>query len=283
MIAVTGGKGGVGTTTVALNLAVALATSGHRTVLVDVAANADAAQLAGIDMTEGPCLADVVEGSISARDALRDGPCGLALVASRWAGDVDLRADRTLDRLLGELSTLTETTDILVVDTGSGLSTTTRRFWQRANLLLAVTTPGDTAIMDTYAMLKAGIHDAATNDADARVLVNQCDTAAVADDVHRRMANACSRFLRLELGRAPRLPLKAFHSYASMSIPRAWEETDSPFARGVHQLGRFAADVLAQRRWQLDARCLKLDARYFEHLASNVEDPNSGVAQFSEC
>src|SRR4029079_19473705 len=84
MIVVTGAKGGVGTTTIALNLAVALTHAGHRTVLVDAAPNADIAQLAGTDAGAGGSIADVVEGKCDADEALREGPGGAALLAGSW-------------------------------------------------------------------------------------------------------------------------------------------------------------------------------------------------------
>ena len=246
-IVVTGGKGGVGTTTVALNLAVALATAGQRTVLVDAAEHPDAAQLAGIDTSDGPCLADVLAGTASLVDALRNGPGGLKLLGSRWAGEIGDRSPRTIDRLLAQLQSLHDRTDTLVIDAGSGVNLATRRFWQSATIVLVATAPDDMAVMDTYATIKAGL--AGECDAELRVLVNQCDAATLADDVHRRLAAACHRFLGRAVGRAPRLPVHATQSYTSMRVPRAWEQLGSPFARSIHQLGRFASDLLSQQRW----------------------------------
>ena len=86
-IVVTGGKGGVGTTTVAINLAAALAQNGRRTVLVDTAPHADAAQLLGVDVERGSCLDDVLAGSLTAADALSAGPAGISLLAGQWAAE----------------------------------------------------------------------------------------------------------------------------------------------------------------------------------------------------
>jgi flagellar biosynthesis protein FlhG len=247
MIVVSGGKGGVGTTTVALNLAAALSHGGHRTVLVDAAPHADAGHLAGIDDSDGPCLADVVAGACDTAQALRCGPAGALLLSGRWAADIaPNRSMQACDRLLRQLAALDTSVDALVIDGGSGATNWTRLFWQRATLVLVVTTPDDVAIMDAYATLKRGLADDVT--ADVRVLMNQCDSTTAAADAQRRIAMACQRFLGRTIGRAPRLPREADDSHRQLRVPRAWDMLSSPFGRSVRQLGRFVADVLAQQR-----------------------------------
>ncbi|HWL75304.1 MAG TPA: P-loop NTPase, partial [Burkholderiaceae bacterium] len=83
IVAVASGKGGVGTTTVAVNLSVALAKSGRRVVLVDADLNrADATKLCGInDVTN---IADVLESRCTIREALRPGPCGIQVLPGVW-------------------------------------------------------------------------------------------------------------------------------------------------------------------------------------------------------
>jgi len=247
-IVVTGGKGGVGTTTVALNLAVAMTHLGRRTALVDAAPQADAAQLAGVDTLRGWCLNDLLDGLCTATDALRPGPAGTLLVAGRWASSSSQeRSSPAVDRLLWHLSTMEVDVDVLIIDSGSGSTPWSRRLWQRANLVLVVTTPADVAMLDAYATLKRGAGADVT--ADIHVLVNQCDGAAAAKDVERRIATACRRFLGRTVQRTPRL-LRHVAALDSddWRAPRAWEMPDSPFGRSVQQLGRFAADVLARHR-----------------------------------
>src|SRR5262249_8600875 len=149
------------------------------------------AQLAGVDTSTGPCLSDVLTGDATAIDALRTGPAGLQILANRWAGDFTNHSPRMLDRLFHELQSLDEHADILVVDAGSGMNHARRRFWQGAGLILLVTAPDDMAVMDAYATLKSV--PAGDLAAEVRVLVNHCDAATLADDVHRRIAGACQR------------------------------------------------------------------------------------------
>jgi flagellar biosynthesis protein FlhG len=246
-IVVTGGKGGVGTTTVAINLAAALVQHGRRTMLVDAAPHADAAQLLGIEVERGGCLDDVLSGAITAVDALCAGPAGISLLAGQWAAEQSPdRSHKSLDRLLQQLQSLDLHADALVIDSGRGATNWTHRLWQEAALVLLVTTPDDVAVMDTYTTIKRGIR--ADEGADLRVLVNACHDTATAIDVQRRVAAACRRFLGRSIGRAPLLPRHVGALDAGNAPLLAWETLASPFARSINQLGRFAADVIAHHQ-----------------------------------
>ena len=245
-IVVAGGKGGVGTTTVAINLAAELAQGGRRTVLVDAAPHADVAPMLGIDVDRGASLEDVLSGMCSAADALRSGPAGMLLLLGEWAAERTTgRPNQSLDRLCEQLPSLDAHADTLVIDVGSGVQRWSQRLWSQAALVLLVTTPDDVAVVDAYATIKHGL---LAEDVDLRVLVNECSDTASATDVQSRLAAACRRFLGRTIGRAPLLPRHVAPVDAGTSTPLAWEAPASTFARNVHQLGRFAADVLAQHR-----------------------------------
>lgn len=243
-IVVTGGKGGVGATTVAVNLAAELVHGGRRAVLVDAAPHADSAQLLGVEIPRGESLDDVLISACSAVDALRNGPEGISLLAGRWAAEAAVdRSPRACDRLVDHLQTLGPHADALVIDSGSGFTTWTRQLWQRADLVLLVTTPEDDAVMDSYATIK---HSLTESVGDLRILVNQADDTAIAVDVQSRLAAASRRFLGRTLARAPWLPRHFADSFAGGEAPLAWEVPASAFGRAVNQLGRFATDFIAQ-------------------------------------
>ena len=247
MIVVTGGKGGVGTTTVAINLAAALTHNGHRTVLVDLAPHADLAQLAACAVEGSNTVADIVEGTCSATDALQPGPTGMLLLAGRWApADAPDFSSQALNRLLSQLAELRDHADVLVVDSGSGMTKWTHRLWQRSALVLLVTTVEDVGIMDAYATIKQA--HASPCSPEIRVLVNRFEFATAAADAERRIGAACRRFLGRTIRPAPRLPRCEQADAASAAMPRAWEAPKSQFGRSVYQLGRFAADVLSRQR-----------------------------------
>jgi flagellar biosynthesis protein FlhG len=245
MMVVAGGKGGVGATTVAVNLAAALADRDHRVVVVDAARqHADLAQVAGVGPISGGTVADVLTGKCSALDALAPGPAGTLLLANRWAPKSSPDCSRHAQhRLLAELCTLGDVTDLLVVDVGSGLNAWTRRFWLRSRLVVLVTTTDDVSVMDTYATIKLATSESAAGN--VRVLANRCESAATADDVAGRISEVCQRFLGRRVPPLPALPLHALFDAAGTShMPRVWESPTAPFAREVLWLAHAVDDAL---------------------------------------
>jgi flagellar biosynthesis protein FlhG len=247
MIVVTGGKGGVGTTTVALNLAVALTHHGHRTVLADLGLQADLANLAGVNFDPANSISNGRAGPCSPGEVIQYGPAGVLLLPSRWApGQAQLWSDQVPDCLLLQVADLRADADVLVVDSGSGMTDWTHRLWHRASLVLLVTTCEDIGIMDSYATIKQA--KPARGGPEIRLLVNRFDFATAAADAERRIAAACRRFLGRAIRPAPRLPRCDDSGIASAGVPQAWEAPKSHFGRSVSQLARFAADVLARRQ-----------------------------------
>jgi flagellar biosynthesis protein FlhG len=246
MIVIAGGKRGVGATTIAINLAAALADRGERVVLADAARHrTDLAARAGIARVAGSTVGDVIAGKSSAADSLMLGPAGILLLAGRWAPKSPSEFSRHAQhRLLEELNSLGEIADVVVVDVGSGVNAWTRRFWIRASLVIAVTTTDDAAVMSTYAAIKLSSVNGSA--AAVRVLANQCDSDGAAVAVEQRLANACQRFLGRSLEALPSLPRHPRDEYsASCREPRVWEAPNSPFGHGVLWLARAVSEVTA--------------------------------------
>ncbi|MEX0586955.1 MAG: AAA family ATPase [Pirellulales bacterium] len=245
---VAGGKGGVGATTVAMNLAAALADREHRVVVVDAARqHADLAQVAGIGPIAGGTVADVLAGKCSATEALAPGPAGTLLLANHWAPRSSPDCSRhAQQRLLTELQMLGQVADVLVVDVGSGLSAWTRRFWMRARMVIVVTTTDDVAVMDAYAAIKLGVAESLAGE--IRVLANQCESDAIANDIAHRLSTACQRFLGCRVPALPALPQHLEVDTAGAArVPRVWESPNSPFAREVLWLAHAVDDVLTSK------------------------------------
>jgi flagellar biosynthesis protein FlhG len=198
MIAVASGKGGVGTTTVAVNLSVAFAQRRLRTVLVD-ADGGDARILCRLD--ERHTLADVLAGRRAVREALQPGPGGIHVLPGAWGlREVTDCSAESQQRLIGQLMDLGNRTDLVVVDAGNGSSRLVKRFWQAADQVLLLTTPDLTAVMDAYASVKVL---AAGNDSiSIRPVVNMVNSLLDVGDVYSRLARACLRFLGLRLPKA---------------------------------------------------------------------------------
>jgi flagellar biosynthesis protein FlhG len=197
-IAISGAKGGVGVTTVAVHLSIALAGQGSRVVLVDADMNhPDVASLCQLEPRN--TIADVLAARRTVHEALHRGPAGIQILPGVWSATmVPDCSPAAQNRLLRELDCLGRHADFVVLDVGSGLNHVLRRFWHAADSVLLITTPDRMAIVDAYAAIK--VLGAPRSDLHVELLVNRAD-ADTAAATHRRMDHACQRFLkrRLEL------------------------------------------------------------------------------------
>lgn len=154
VITVTSGKGGVGKSSVAVNLAIALARLGKRVVVLD----ADFG-LANIEVMLGVRpkfnLADLMFRAKSIKDIITTGPEGIGFISggSGIQEMTNLTKEQVIN-LSARLGELDELADIVIIDTGAGISSTVMEFVMASNEILLVATPEPTSITDAYALLK---------------------------------------------------------------------------------------------------------------------------------
>ncbi len=192
-IAVTSGKGGVGKSNVALNLAVLLSAAGNRVALLD----ADLG-LANLDvLTDAQTranLAHVVAGQRKLSDVIVDLPYGVQLVpgSSGLARMADL-SEFQRTKLLSELTALEEENDVIVIDTGAGIGKNVTSFAGGADTVLVVTTSEPTSITDAYAVIKV----LTRQKCEARIglLVNLVGGRNEARATYNRIASVTREFL----------------------------------------------------------------------------------------
>ncbi len=195
LVVVSGGKGGVGTTTVAANLAIALARQGRRAVFVDADLDHGGnANLAG--HAQRGSVVDVLAGRRGVHEVLERGPSGIQVLSGAWAsGEVADPSASAQDRFLAELKHLAPHADVVVIDAGSNRNHFARRIWHAASAVVVVTTSESAAIMNAYALIKTlGGSDGPT---EIHALVNLSDDAIGAADVQTRIATACRKFLAI--------------------------------------------------------------------------------------
>jgi flagellar biosynthesis protein FlhG len=190
---------------------VALARLGTRVVLVDAdMQRADVAALCQLDARH--TVADVLSGRRTVHEVLHRGPAGIQVLPGLWsATGVPDCSPAAQDRLLAELDRLGRHADVVILDVGSGLTHVVRRFWQAADRVLLVTTPDNIAVMDAYAAIK--VLPAGRNELPIQLYVNQAEESE-ADEVHRRINQACARFLNREIALGG-------HIVADADIPQA--------------------------------------------------------------
>ena len=201
IVVLSGGRSGVGTTTLAIQLARELIRLGKRTVLVD--ANLAEPQLAArLDVQTHGCLADVLDGSRSVVEVLQLVGEGVSLLASRPTIDAPPNLNRAaVARLLLELRSLGAQADVVLVDAGHGMSPWVQRWWRAAQQVFLIATPEEAAVKDSYVAVKL----APWGDADGKVqlVVNQCDDRQAAEQITNRFSITCRRFLGLHVEGAP--------------------------------------------------------------------------------
>lgn len=205
VVAVTSGKGGVGKSNVAVNLAVHLASAGKNVVLLDAdlgLANADV--LCNVEVTWN--LAHVIARKKELREVMVKAPGGFMLIggASGLARMADL-SELDRQRLVSALGELEHEADVILIDTGAGISPNVLSFTRCADHVLVVTTPEPTAITDAYAVVKVISRDGL--DRRISLLVNQVRSPAEARIVHDRISRVARQFLNVSVLDAGHVPL----------------------------------------------------------------------------
>ncbi len=193
VLAVTSGKGGVGKTTVSVNLAAAAATQGQRVLLFDADLGmANTHVFAGVNPSR--TLIDVVERRAGLGDIVERGPAGVDLICGSSGlarlASLDLPALRDLTRSVVRFA---QNYDLLILDTGAGIGSAVTVFLEPAAEVLVVTTPNLAATLDAYGMIKV-MHELRLG-ATVRLLVNQAGTRREATEVFDRLAACARRFL----------------------------------------------------------------------------------------
>lgn len=195
VIAVTSGKGGVGKSNIAVNLAIQLTGCGKDVVLLDAdlgLANADV--LCNVDLPYN--LSHVIARKKELSEVLYPAPGGFRLIggASGLARMADL-SDFDRQRLINDLGTLEDQTDVILIDTGAGISPNVLSFTRAADHVLIVTTPEPTAITDAYAVVKVVSREG--GDRRISLLVNQVQSPMEAEVVYERIARVARQFLKV--------------------------------------------------------------------------------------
>lgn len=235
VLLVASGKGGVGKTNLAVNLAVALQQGGRRVLLLDADVGlGDVETLCGIHC--GAHLADVLAGRVSLEDAIEPGPADIWCAAGGTAVSAPAALDRAaLRRLLGGLGALRGLPDDVVLDLPAGLGEGVRSSLLAARDVLLLTTPEPTALADAYAVIKATL--AGNRAARFHVVVNMCTSADDGRKAFQRLQSAAGRFLGCRLRRAGLLPADGSVARAvRQQVPFLLGAPLAPASRAVRRL-----------------------------------------------
>lgn len=200
VLAITSGKGGVGKSNVAANLAICLTATGKKVILID--ADLGLANLDVIfDVRPRHTLAHVIKGRSGIENVITRAPGGVNLIcgASGLAELTELTKFER-QRLVSELSLLERQADIIIIDTGAGISPNVLCFCEAADRTLIVTTPEPTSITDAYAMIKR--ISQGCSGVKISLLVNMAQSRAEARKVYQRLNGTAKKFLSITISDA---------------------------------------------------------------------------------
>lgn len=196
VIAITSGKGGVGKTTVSVNLAISMARMGKKVLLMDGDLGlANVNVLLGIIPEHN--IYEVIRGKKRIQDIVVRTNYGIDLIAG--ANGITQLANLTDDQRDNFVRGFEELKgyDILIIDTGAGVGSNVVGLVKPADEVLIVTTPEPTAITDAYGMIKSIVVN--RQDKRIKLLVNRVESAVEAKRVSDRLINISSQFLKAEV------------------------------------------------------------------------------------
>lgn len=198
IITVTSGKGGVGKTNTTLNVAIQLSKLGKKVVILD----ADLG-LANIELLMGVVpkysLVDVINGKKSIEQILTQGPLDIKFISGGSGVQQLINInDSQLGFFIQNLVKLDKIADIILVDTGAGLSNSVMSFIKAVNEVIIVTTPEPTAIMDAYSLIKVLKNDGCRIPK-LNIVINRVDSDKEGIEVFEKLYRVSTKFLNVNI------------------------------------------------------------------------------------
>ncbi len=197
VITVTSGKGGVGKTNISVNLALNLSQMGYRVILLD----ADFG-LANIEVLFGISsqytLLDVINSEKNIFDIISDGPMNVKFISGGSGIEEMSNLQKwQLNTVMEKMALLDQIADIVIVDTGAGVSDKVVSFISAADDVVLVTTPEPTALMDAYALVKTAT--LSNKNKKIQLIVNRAESVKEAFAASNKLIIASEKFLGVKL------------------------------------------------------------------------------------
>lgn len=251
VITVTSGKGGVGKSNVSINLGIQLKKLGLRVIILD----ADFG-LANIEVLFGAIpkysLKDTIEGKRPLKEVITEGPLGVQFISGGTGVEGLANLNKIqLENLLRGLSELDTMADVIIVDTGAGISDSVLEFVAAGSEVLLVTTPEPTSITDSYSLLKA-LHNYKgffQENTQIKMVANQVSSEVEGRNLYTKLNMVTEKFIGLSLEYLGSVPMdeQVMYSVRKQS-PVSINSPNAKSTRAFEQLARELSGVQKERK-----------------------------------
>ncbi len=245
VITVTSGKGGVGKSNTAINLAIQFRKMGKRVIILD----ADFG-LANIEIMFGAVpkhnLCDLIYQGKNIKDIITWGPMEVGFISggSGIAGLSNLNKDY-LSYIIQNLTQLDAITDIIIVDTGAGIADAVLEFLVASGEILLVTTPEPTSITDSYSLLKAlNRHPRfSAEDTQIKVIANKVEKREEGENMFAKLDAVVNRYLKIPVSYLGSIPQDQHLAKAVMQqMPVSMQSPNAKSAKAYEEIAELLMD-----------------------------------------
>ena len=270
VITVTSGKGGVGKSNTAINLAIQFRKMGQRVIILD----ADFG-LANIEIMFGAVpkhnLGDLIYQGKNIKEIITWGPMDVGFISggSGIAGMSNLSRNY-LTYIIQNLAELDAIADIIIIDTGAGISDAVLEFLVASGEIILVTTPEPTSITDSYSLLKAlnRHHRFSKENSKIKVIANRVDTEEEGKNLYNKLNAVVSRYLKLPIDYLGAIPQD--NQLANAVMQQTPVSMQSPTARSSVAYERIAARLMNKEVQSTIPR--RGMAAFFSHIVAGKKN-----------
>ena len=270
VITVTSGKGGVGKSNTAINLAIQFRKMGQRVIILD----ADFG-LANIEIMFGAVpkhnLCDLIYQGKNIKEIITWGPMDVGFISggSGIAGMSNLSRNY-LTYIIQNLAELDAIADIIIIDTGAGISDAVLEFLVASGEIILFTTPEPTSITDSYSLLKAlnRHHRFSKENSKIKVIANRVDTEEEGKNLYNKLNAVVSRYLKLPIDYLGAIPQD--NQLANAVMQQTPVSMQSPTARSSVAYERIAARLMNKEVQSTIPR--RGMAAFFSHIVAGKKN-----------
>ncbi|HIW36832.1 MAG TPA: MinD/ParA family protein [Candidatus Treponema faecavium] len=198
IIAITSGKGGVGKTNIAVNMAIAYAQLGKKVILIDGDLGMANVNIL-LNMVPNYNLLHVINRQKKMSEIIQNTEFGIKFIAgANGFSRIANLSDEELSYFSEEFSMLGDA-DIIIIDTGAGISNNVLQFVSSADEVYVVTTPEPTAITDAYGIIKIISTEFVSREINLKLIVNRVHSADEGRRIAERIMTIVGQFLNYKV------------------------------------------------------------------------------------